>query len=261
MAESKTKNNKSEFQGIWDNLYNLDISNHVNKKMDLDFLSWGIAYTLMVQNYPDFTHGTVDYDGCPYQKLPNGTAQVTTWVEINSVRREMTLPIMDNRMKSTTNLDATLVNKNVWRCFVKNCAMFGLGMKLYSQMKDDIEDIGNAPDKEEGAKPEALTPQEDGYPTDQSIDDLKFQEESGVDETIGNEPTIPNKPDTKESEMFMEMCLSYLKSENLSVKEIENFFPDNKDNFMRLKDEIPSEYNNLITMFKNKKKELQKGDK
>ena len=93
------------------------------------------------------------------------------------------------------------------------------------------------------------------------VDDLKFQQESGVDETMSNEPTVAKEKDTKESEMFMEMCLSYLKSENLSVKEIENFFPDNKDNFMRLKDEIPSEYNNLITMFKTKKKELQKGDK
>tara|TARA_R100000742_G_C4279340_1_gene103656 strand:+ start:4412 stop:5194 length:783 start_codon:yes stop_codon:yes gene_type:complete len=260
MAESKTKN-KSQFKEIWDNLYSIDVSEHIEKKMNLDFLSWGKAYTLMVQTYPDFTFGTVDYDGCPYQLLPNGTANVSTWIEINGIRREMTLPVMDNKMRSTINLDSSLVNKNVWRCFVKNCAMFGLGMKLYSQMNDDIDTIGNEPDTEVGTKPEALTPQEDGYPTDQAIDDLKFQKESGVDETISNEPTVAKEKDTKESEMFMEMCLSYLKSENLSVKEIENFFPDNKDNFMRLKDEIPSEYNNLITMFKNKKKELQKGDK
>ena len=159
MAESKAKN-KSQFKEIWDNLYSIDVSEHIEKKMNLDFLSWGKAYTLMVQTYPDFTFGTVDYDGCPYQLLPNGTANVSTWIEINGIRREMTLPVMDNKMRSTMNLDSSLVNKNVWRCFVKNCAMFGLGMKLYSQMNDDIDTIGNEPDTEVGTKPEALTPQE-----------------------------------------------------------------------------------------------------
>ena len=48
MAESKAKN-KSQFKEIWDNLYNIDVSEHIEKKMNLDFLSWGKAYTLMVQ--------------------------------------------------------------------------------------------------------------------------------------------------------------------------------------------------------------------
>ena len=245
MAESKAKN-KSQFKEIWDNLYNIDVSEHIEKKMNLDFLSWGKAYTLMVQTYPDFTFGTVDYDGCPYQLLPNGTANVSTRIEINGIRREMTLPVMDNKMRSTMNLDSSLVNKNVWRCFVKNCAMFGLGMKLYSQMNDDIDTIGDEPDKEVGTKSK-----------EQLVDDLKFQQESGEDETMSNDPTVAEEKDTKESEMFMEASLMFLKADNISIEDIENFYPNNKSNFQKLKEEIPSEYENLLTMFKNKKKELQ----
>ena len=48
-----------------------------------------------------------------------------------------------------------------------------------------------------------------------------------------------------------------LKADNISIEDIENFYPNNKENFQRLKKEIPSEYENLLTMFKNKKKELQ----
>mgnify|MGYP003300702276 CR=1 FL=1 len=40
--------NKSQFKEIWDNLYNIDVSEHIEKKMNLDFLSWGKAYTLML---------------------------------------------------------------------------------------------------------------------------------------------------------------------------------------------------------------------
>ena len=256
MTEKAKK--KSNFEEIWDNLYNLDVSEHIEEKMNLSFLSWGVVYTLMVQNYPDFKFGSVDYDGCPFLRLPDGTAQVTTWVEVNGEKREMTLPVMDNRMKTTTNLDSNTINKSVWRCFVKNCAMFGLGMKLYSQMKDDISEIGEenpetkpeaGVDQSLATEQEALTPQEDGYPTDQAIDDLKFQEESGVDETISNE--------TKEGslKLFATASVEVAKS-STTKKEITEYFTNNSDQFKELKTILPDEYDKLINTIKEIQQKL-----
>ena len=244
---------KTEFKDIWDVLYNVDIKPYMNKKMDLDFVSWARIYTIMAEQFPNFEWGNIDHEGMPYKTLPNGTAQVTTFVEIDGVRREMTLPVMDNRMKSTTNVDATVVNKNVWRCFVKNCAIFGLGMRVYSTLEEDLNDIGTQPEKEigkelsESPKPKAtiqpkdsskniketLTPYEDGYPTD--------------------------KVDTKKSEMFLELVDKYLDSDNLTSEELSSFYSNetNKPQFDKLKKELPDYYKAIIEKFKSVKQSLE----
>ena len=250
MTEKAKK--KNEFKDIWDVLYNIDMKPYMNKKMDLDFVSWARIYTIMAEQFPNFEWGNIEYEGMPYKTLPNGTAQVTTFVEIDGVRREMTLPVMDNRMKSTANVDATVINKNVWRCFVKNCAIFGLGMRVYSTIEEDLNSIGDKPDEEKGNKArakearivpkekdnsslgntkEALTPQEDGYPTDQV--------------------------DVTESEIFMKMVDSYLDADNLKADELSGFYKANKGSFDKLKKELPDYYEKLIEKFASVKKTLE----
>jgi len=243
---------KTEFKDIWDVLYNIDMKPYMNKKMDLDFVSWARIYTIMAEQYPNFEWGNIEYEGMPYKTLPNGTAQVTTFVEIDGVRREMTLPVMDNRMKSTANVDATVINKNVWRCFVKNCAIFGLGMRVYSTLEEDLNGIGDKPDEEKGNKvrakesrivpkekdkssseniKEVLTPHEDGYPTDQV--------------------------DVTESEMFLKATDSYLNADNLTVEELGDYYKNNKSNFDKLKEELPKYYKEILSKFTSVKKTLE----
>lgn len=241
----KTKK-KTEFGDIWNVLYNVDVKPYINKKMDLDFISWARVYTIMAEQYPNFEWGNIEYDGIPYKALPNGTAQVTTFVEIEGVRREMTLPVMDNRMKSTGNVDATVINKNVWRCFVKNCAIFGLGMRVYSQLEEDLSDIGEVPDKQQGKLSEPTIPLSPSKPkaTIQPKDSSK---------------NIKEEVDTKESEMFLELVDNYLDSKNLSVAELNEFYSNetNKPQFDKLKKELPDYYEAIIEKFKSVKKSLE----
>ena len=241
----KTKK-KNEFKDIWDVLYNIDMKPYMNKKMDLDFVSWARIYTIMAEQFPNFEWGNIEYEGMPYKTLPNGTAQVTTFVEIDGVRREMTLPVMDNRMKSTANVDATVINKNVWRCFVKNCAIFGLGMRVYSQIEEDLNDIGNKPDEEKGKKlsgPAVPLTASKPKATIQAKDSSKNIKEV----------------DVTESEMFLKMVDSYLNSENLTVKELNQFYSNETNNpkFNKLQKELPKYYESIIEKFKSVKQSLQ----
>ena len=240
MTEKAKK--KTEFKDIWDVLYNVDMKPCINKKMDLDFVSWARIYTIMAEQFPNFEWGNIEYEGMPYKTLPNGTAQVTTFVEIDGVRREMTLPVMDNRMKSTANVDATVINKNVWRCFVKNCAIFGLGMRVYSQIEEDLNDIGTQPEKEIGKE---LSESPKPKATIQPKDSSKNIKEDVVD--------------TKKSEMFLELVDKYLDSENLTSEELSSFYSNetNKPQFDKLKKELPDYYKAIIEKFKSVKQSLE----
>ena len=233
MTEKAKK--KTEFKDIWDVLYNVDMKPYINKKMDLDFVSWARIYTIMAEQFPNFEWGNIEYEGMPYKTLPNGTAQVTTFVEIDGVRREMTLPVMDNRMKSTTNVDATVVNKNVWRCFVKNCAIFGLGMRVYSTLEEDLQDIGEKAEPQQGKKPSPKPTNKDS---------------SG---NIKEEEVL----DVAESEIFMKMVDSYLDADNLKSDELSGFYKANKNSFDKLKKELPKYYEKLIEKFASVKKTLE----
>jgi len=244
MTEKAKK--KNEFKDIWDVLYNIDMKPYINKKMDLDFVSWARIYTIIAEQFTNFEWGNIEYEGMPYKTLPNGTAQVTTFVEIDGVRREMSLPVMDNRMKSTANVDATVINKNVWRCFVKNCAIFGLGMRVYSQIEEDLNDIGAKPDEQQGKKlSEPTIP----------LGTLKPKATIQAKDSSKNIKEV----DVTESEMFLKMVDSYLNSENLTIKELNEFYSNETNNpkFDKLQKELPKYYETIIEKFKSVKQSLQ----
>ena len=145
---------------------------------------------------------------------------------------------MDFKGNSTTNLDAKTINNNLMRCFVKNASVgFGLGMSLYSQIKEDIVDYGKEPEKQQG-------------------------------KTL-SEPTVPLAPKNKsssennkedsvvESEMFLKATDSYLNADNLTVEELGNFYKQNKDKFDKLKKELPKYYKVIIEKFTSVKKTLE----
>ena len=138
------------FKEIWDTLYEIDVSKHTEKKMNLTYLSWSRAWTLLMKEYPQATYTFVDFEGVPYRALPDGTTEVATQIKIEDHVRSMLLPIMDHKNNAVENPNARQVNDNRMRCLVKNLAMFGLGMKVFTQFEDHLPDPDN--DKKPVAK-------------------------------------------------------------------------------------------------------------
>lgn len=135
-------------------------------KTKLTYLSWSKAWEEVKKIYPEATY-TIRRFGenmLPYVYDENTGYMVFTEVEINGLKHEMWLPVMDGKNKAmkshpyeyTTRYGkqsveaATMfdINTSIMRCLTKNLAMFGLGLYIYSG-----EDIPNQEKDQELLKP------------------------------------------------------------------------------------------------------------
>ncbi len=129
-------------------LRKLDVSKYVEQKNGLSYLSWSFAWDEFKKVYPDATYEIVkDVNNLPYFESDAG-AMVYTKVTAEGLTYEMWLPIMDGANKAMKSAPYEYqtrygakqveaftmfdVNKTVMRCLVKNLAMFGLGLYIYS---------------------------------------------------------------------------------------------------------------------------------
>lgn len=147
---------------VFETLFHLDVNSRVEKKKtgntQLSYLSWAWAWAEVKKRYPEAAYKILKFENnLPYVYDANTGYMVFTEVTIGDVTHEMWLPVMDganNAMKAesyeyqvikwtngkrdgftTKSVDpATMfdINKTIMRCLVKNLAMFGLGLYIYS---------------------------------------------------------------------------------------------------------------------------------
>jgi hypothetical protein len=103
-----------------------DVSKGVERKGNLDYLSWAYAWNALVEEYPDTTY----YYGEPVT-FPDGSMMVKAGVTVRDITHEMQLPVMDHRNKAITTPNARDISDAQMRCFVKAIAMHGVGIGLY----------------------------------------------------------------------------------------------------------------------------------
>jgi hypothetical protein len=139
-----TQNGKSVFA----TLSAINLNDKVEKKKDLTYLSWTHAWSEVKKHYPNAQYEVKFFDGMPYVNDPALGYMVFTTVTIEEQMHMMWLPVMDGANKSmkeeaytysTRFGDKTVdgatmfdINKTIMRCLVKNLAMFGLGIYIYS---------------------------------------------------------------------------------------------------------------------------------
>lgn len=103
-----------------------DVSKGIERKGNLDYLSWAYAWNALVEEYPDSTY----YFGEPVT-FPDGSIMVKAGVTVRDITHEMQLPVMDHRNKAIQNPNARDISDAQMRCFVKAIAMHGVGIGLY----------------------------------------------------------------------------------------------------------------------------------
>jgi len=136
-------------------LQHLNVSDKVEKKQNLSYLSWTYAWDKVLTNCPNATYEVVKQEnGLPYVYDPNTGYMVFTKVTIEGLTHEMWLFVMDGANKAMKaeaytykvkdwNKGGTKdksceaasmfdINKTIMRCLVKNLAMFGLGLYIYA---------------------------------------------------------------------------------------------------------------------------------
>jgi len=145
MAKEETKKEKTLFE----TLREINVTGHVEKKNGLNYLSWAWAIDEVMKRYPNVVYEIERFDDKPYLYDEKTGYMVFTRVRIEDTEREMWLPVMDSNNKAMLDHPYTYdtkfkknipveaatmfdINKTIMRCLVKNLAMFGLGLALYS---------------------------------------------------------------------------------------------------------------------------------
>ena len=114
-------------------LLSLNVNEKVEKKNGMNYLSWSFAWSEFCKVYPNASYKVLKDTNmnCAFGNSEQGY-MVYTEVTANGITHEMWLPVMDFKNKSMLAPTTFDINKAVMRCLVKNLAVFGLGLYIYS---------------------------------------------------------------------------------------------------------------------------------
>ena len=119
---------------VFSTLYSIDVSEHIEKKNGLSYLSWAWAWAEVKKAYPDATY-TIYENAQGWNYHSDGkTAWVKTGVTIDGLEHIEYLPVMDYRNKSipVDNITSFAVNTAIQRSLTKAAARHGLGLFIYA---------------------------------------------------------------------------------------------------------------------------------
>ena len=145
-------------KSVFETLFEINVNDHIEKKKDLTYLSWPYAWAEVKKKYPNATYKIHLFGEkqLPYVFDESTGYMVFTSVTIENLTHTMWLPVMDSanktmkskpytystKFKKDISVEAATmfdVNKTIMRCLVKNLAMFGLGLYIYSG--EDLPEI------------------------------------------------------------------------------------------------------------------------
>ena len=128
----------------FNDLRKINVSEHIEKKGNLSYLSWTYAVDTLLQQDPQATWEF------PEPKVWNDTVMVFCNVTAFGKTMRMQLPVMDNRNNSIKNPDTRKISDATMRCLAKCIATFGIGLYIYAG-----EDL---PDDSTSAEPINIEP-------------------------------------------------------------------------------------------------------
>jgi hypothetical protein len=116
-------------------LRKIDVSDKIEKKNNLSYLSWAWAVDTLLQHDPEATW--------TYGQPASFGDTVMVFCTVTAFGKSMTaqLPVMDYRNKAIPNPDAFAVNTAMQRALAKAIALHGLGLSLYvgEDLWDDVD--------------------------------------------------------------------------------------------------------------------------
>lgn len=121
-------------KNYFEELNSINVSDKIEKKNGLSYLSWAFAWGELKKKYPDAFYTVYENkDGWNFH-TDGSTCWVKTGVTVNGLEHIEYLPVMDFRNKSIS-LDAVTsfdVNKAIQRSLTKAVARHGLGLYIYA---------------------------------------------------------------------------------------------------------------------------------
>ncbi|MCI2869492.1 DUF1071 domain-containing protein [Staphylococcus hominis] len=152
---------KLNFADKFRELNSRDVSAHVEKKQNLNYLSWAYVQQELTKEDPNYVEKVIEFPYpdstnenffVPYLKTNEGYMVCVELTVFGVTKREW-LPVLDYRNKPVTVGSSTAIfdiNKATKRCMVKCAAKFGLGNYLYlgEEAPDVSDELKELLDKE-----------------------------------------------------------------------------------------------------------------
>jgi len=126
MMEQHQLEEKAMEKKNYNDLRKINVSDHVDKKNGLSYLSWSYAVDTLLQQDPN---ATWEY-GAPMQFGET----LMVFCTVNAFGKNMTaqLPVINYSNKAIPNPDAMAVNTAMQRCLAKAIALHGIGLYIYA---------------------------------------------------------------------------------------------------------------------------------
>ena len=108
-----------------------NVSEHMEKKGQFNYLSWAFAVEELRKLKPDATWRVIkDENGYPYTSTPAGHF-VEVEVTVDDISLSQIHPVLDHRNQTLEQPNAFQINTSIQRCLAKAIALHGLGLYLY----------------------------------------------------------------------------------------------------------------------------------
>ena len=124
----------SEKITVFKTLSKINVGDKIEKKGNLNYLSWAFAWQVLKENYPNSNYIVYENkDGLNYHH-DTKTAWAKVGVAVEGIEHIEYLPVMDFKNKSiplnaVTSMD---VNKTIQRALTKAISRHGLGLYIYA---------------------------------------------------------------------------------------------------------------------------------
>lgn len=125
----------TEQNSVFATLSTISVKDKIERKGNLDYLSWANAWAVLKNNYPDAQRKVYESDHTGFNYFTDGkTAWVKVGIIVNDQEHIDYLPIMDYRNNAIPieKITSTDVNKAIQRSTAKAIAMHGLGLSLWT---------------------------------------------------------------------------------------------------------------------------------
>ena len=227
-------------RNIWDTLSRVDVSQHIERKGGLSYLSWAWAWGTTMEFYPEAQY---EFETFPNPSgvgpdldvmvYPDESCSVHCTVSIDGVSRMMWLPVMDFRNASIKSPSSRQISDASMRCLVKCLAMHGLGHYIYAGEDTPAGSDDGEPSEEE-------TPEEE--PKKKTKKKAAAKQPNGeATEATGTKIAY---------EVFAKDCKT--------MSELQSWWKANRDELVKLEKTDQGRYKEVVSVFSTRKKELIK---
>lgn len=121
-------------ENVFNELNAINVSDKIEKKAGLSYLSWAWAWGELKKRCPDASYTVYENADGLFYHHDGKTAWVKVGVTVAGLEHIEYLPVMDMRNQSIKleNITSVAVNKSVQRALTKAIARHGLGLYIYA---------------------------------------------------------------------------------------------------------------------------------